>query len=48
MQTSVGKTVDFYSGLKLDGPLNPGSKNYETVEKEQLLESEVGDVKCLR
>jgi hypothetical protein len=24
-----GKTVDFYTGLKLDGPLNPGSKNYE-------------------
>lgn len=27
--TTIGKTVDFYSGLKLDGPLNPGSKNYE-------------------
>ena len=27
--TSVGKTVDFYSGLKLDGPINPDSKNYE-------------------
>ena len=24
-----GKAVDFYSGLKLDGPLNKGSKNYE-------------------
>ena len=23
-----GKAVDFYSGLKLDGPLNPKSKNY--------------------
>jgi len=32
--TSNGKTVDFYSGLKLDGPLNPGTKNYETVTKE--------------
>jgi hypothetical protein len=24
-----GKAVDFYTGLKLDGPLNKGSKNYE-------------------
>ena len=24
-----GKAVDFYTGLKLDGPLNPGSKNYK-------------------
>jgi hypothetical protein len=23
-----GKAVDFYTGLKLDGPLNKGSKNY--------------------
>lgn len=29
-----GKAVDFYSGLKLDGPLNPGSKNYEQVTRE--------------
>lgn len=24
-----GKAIDFYSGLKLDGPLNKGSKTYE-------------------
>jgi hypothetical protein len=30
-----GKTVDFYTGLKLDGPLNKDSKNYVTVCKEQ-------------
>lgn len=29
-----GKTVDFYSGLKLDSKLNPDSKNYATVCKE--------------
>lgn len=29
-----GKAVDFYSGLKIDGPLNKNSKNYETVTKE--------------
>jgi len=29
-----GKAVDFYSGLKLDGPLNKNSKNYEQVTKE--------------
>lgn len=29
-----GKTVDFYTGLKLDGPLNPDSKNYEQVTRE--------------
>ena len=29
-----GKAVDFYSGLKLDGPLNKNSKNYEQVTRE--------------
>ena len=29
-----GKAVDFYSGLKLDGPLNKNSKNYVQVCKE--------------
>ena len=29
-----GKAVDFYSGLKLDGPLNKDSKNYEQVTRE--------------
>lgn len=46
--SSTGKTVDFYSGLKLDGPLNAGTKNYETVRKEQEHIGEVGDVKHLR
>ena len=32
--SSNGKAVDFYTGLKLDGPLNPGSKNYEQVTRE--------------
>lgn len=43
-----GKAVDFYTGLKLDGPLNKGSKNYEQVTKEQNHMSEVGDVQDLR
>jgi hypothetical protein len=46
--SSTGKTVDFYTGLKLDGPLNPGSKNYETVCREQEYHGEIGDVKHLR
>jgi hypothetical protein len=25
---SNGKAVDFYSGLKIDGPLNPGRKTW--------------------
>lgn len=40
--------IDFYSGLKLDGPLNKGSKTYVQVQKEQLLAEEQGDVKSLR
>lgn len=43
-----GKAVDFYSGLKLDGPLNKNAKNYEQVTKEQNHNREVGDVKDLR
>lgn len=43
-----GKAVDFYTGLKLDGPLNPGSKNYEQVSKEQNHRLEVDDVSDLR
>ena len=31
---------DFYSGLKLDGPLNKGMKTYVQVQKEQGLASE--------
>lgn len=46
--TGNGKTVDFYSGLQLDGPLNKNSKNYATVCKEQEHALEVGDVKDLR
>ena len=49
MRTSGGgKTVDFYSGLKLDGPLNKGMKTYKQVCKEQQLEGEVNDVKDLK
>ena len=43
-----GKTVDFYSGLKLDTKLNPDSKNYATVCKEQKHLMEVTDVSDLR
>ncbi len=43
-----GKNVDFYSGLKLDGPLNKDSKNYATVCKEQAHIMEVTDVSDLR
>lgn len=32
--TSNGKAVDFYSGLKLGEPLNKNSKNYATVCRE--------------
>lgn len=46
--TGSGKAVDFYSGLKLDGPLNPKSKNYATVCKEQEHHMEVTDVADLR
>jgi hypothetical protein len=28
LKTQCGKAVDFYSGLKLDGPLNPESKTF--------------------
>lgn len=40
--------IDFYSGLKLDGPLNKDMKTYVQVEKEQALNEEQGDVKALR
>lgn len=43
-----GKTVDFYSGLNLDIKLNPNSKNYATVCKEQQHLMEVTDVTELR
>lgn len=43
-----GKAVDFYSGLKLDGPLNKNSKNYVQVCKEQNHNLEVTDVSDLR
>jgi hypothetical protein len=43
-----GKTVDFYTGLKLDSKLNPDSKNYATVCKEQEHLIEVTDVSDLR
>lgn len=46
--TGSGKTVDFYSGLKIDGPLNPDSKNYVTVTKEQEHNKEISDVTGLR
>lgn len=40
--------IDFYSGLKLDGPLNKDMKTYVQVEKEQKLQEEQSDVKLLR
>ena len=40
--------IDFYSGLKLDGPLNKGMKTYVQVQKEQTLAEETDDVKTLR
>ena len=43
-----GKAVDFYTGLKLDGPLNKNSKNYVQVLKEQTHHLEVTDVSDLR
>ena len=43
-----GKAVDFYSGLKLDGPLNKNSKNYVTVCREQQHAMEVSDVSDLK
>ena len=42
------KAIDFYSGLKLDGPLNKGMKTYVQVQKEQQLAEESSDVKTLR
>ena len=42
------KAIDFYSGLKLDGPLNKGMKTYVQVQKEQSLAEEQTDVKTLR
>lgn len=38
--TGNANAIDFYSGLKLDGPLNKGMKTYVQVEKEQALASE--------
>jgi len=32
--TSGGKTIDFYTGLKLDGPLNKNMKTYKQVVAE--------------
>ena len=44
-----GKTIDFYSGLKLDqGPLNPGRKTWSQAVKEQQLNEELDAVGSLR
>lgn len=43
-----GKNIDFYSGLKLDGPLNKNSKTYVQVTKKQQLDAEIGDVSDLK
>lgn len=40
--------IDFYTGLKLDGPLNAGMKTYVQVQKEKALADETEDVKTLR
>ena len=46
--TGNANAIDFYSGLKMDGPLNKGMKTYVQVEKEQTLAGEQDDVKTLR
>ena len=46
--TGNANAVDFYSGLRLDGPLNKGMKTYVQVQKEQQLSEEQSDVKTLR
>ena len=39
--TGNAKAIDFYAGLKLDGPLNPERKTWaQVVKEEQLPESE--------
>ena len=44
----AGGAIDFYSGLKLDGPLNKGMRTYVQVEKDNQLAEEQTDVKTLR
>ena len=36
----AGGAIDFYSGLKLDGPLNKGMRTYVQVEKDNMLAEE--------
>lgn len=44
-----GKTIDFYSGLKLDqGPLNPNRKTWTQAVKEQQLNEELDAVGSLK
>ena len=44
-----GKTIDFYSGLKLDqGPLNPSRKTWTQAVKEQQLNEELDAVGSLK
>ena len=46
--TGNANAIDFYAGLKLDGPLNKGMKTYVQVQKEQAHAAEESDVKTLR
>ena len=44
-----GKSIDFYSGLKLGGgPLNPGRKTWTQAVKEQQLNEELDAVGSLK
>jgi len=43
-----GKNIDFYSDLKVDGPLNKGTKTYVAVTKAQNKALEVNDVSGLK
>jgi hypothetical protein len=43
-----GKNIDFYSGLNLDKKLNPLSKTYAQVSREQYHKAEVTDVSDLK
>ena len=43
-----GKAIDFYSGIKLDGPLNPNRKTWMQAVKEQELNEELDSVHGLK
>ena len=46
--TGNAKAIDFYAGLKLEGPLNPERKTWAQVVKEEKLNEETSAVTGLK